>query len=938
MSQAEDLLNSLAEDEVAVASAEPKTEPHIVINKDRTVTVPEELKHIAVEGDHNIETVTFDCPRYWDGHDLSEMNMRIVFQRPDGHKEPHPVENPSVDETDINTIHFDWTLSKNVTLVRGNISFTVCAKIADAEGIVDREWHTRLNQDLVVDEGMDCSGDEIVEQNPDIIESILVRLDLAEQGGASDEQIAAAVEAYMTEHPVEVPDSGQNVAQVEPAEDDIPKVFFMGVAPATKEQDELPLYMEYRSKTKTIKSYCTLKVQGDSSAKYAKHNFNIKLYADEERTEKQKVVFRDWLKTHKYCMKANWIDHTHARNVVNGRLWNQVVRSRADIASYPAEYQASPHSGAVDGFPVKVYINGVYQGIYTWNIRKDESMFNMDDGTGTHAALIADANSNVTIWRALPSIDGTDWTDELNDVVPDAVLTGFRNAYSFVMNSTDEEFKTNIEQYFYKSSLIDYYIFIYSILMVGGLAKSQTMFTYDAQKFLANIYDMDTTWALMWHGSDFYDVEFACPDDYISQAALAQNNLLYERVSALFADEIRERYAELRNTVLSNANIINEFERFMDVIPADLYKEDYAETTADGAFTAIPSKTTNTLQKLRDIIVKRMAYVDNKINRVACTGVTISKKELSFTEDTEETLTVTVTPDGCTDTVKWASNATDVAVVKDGVVRPVSAGTATITVTCGEYSDSCVVTVEDVEAAVVADGLLFDLDLTKATAENLNITDNTGNVTAKINKAESIAENGGVCVGQGYSQSVNATWVNAPEFGNEHAVEIVSFGFPWHPALSFGIDAHSQDGQPLGAAISGLKLKAKYKNADGESVELPYTNQGGNCSIQLYLDDGTSVVSSVANLPDAHKDKVTHIVVNFNADGTTTVYDNGYPCITSPAAENFASWDMSSVSAGFGAWNGPASTDRILRSLRMYNRTLTKAEVRNNRDFELKKL
>lgn len=409
-------------------------------------------------------------------------------------------------------------------------------------------------------------------------------------------------------------EDGSEVSKVEPADDDVPKVFFIGTAPTTKAEDELPLTMEYISKTKRIFSYVTLKVQGDSSAGYPKKNFNLKMFSDEARSEKLKMQFRNWqAKTHKYCLKANWIDHTHARNVVGGRLWNQIVKTRADYDSYPTEYRESSNSGAVDGFPIKVYLNGVYQGLYTWNIRKDDSMFNMDDSTGTHAALIADANNSVTVWRSLPAIDGSDWTDELNDTVPDAVKTGFRAVYSFVMNSTDDEFRANIGQYFYLSSLIDYYIYIYCILMIGGLAKSQTVFTYDAQKFLANIYDMDTTWALHWAGSSFYDVETPCPSGYTAETEVGASNLLYERLVALFPDEIKARYAELRNSVLSDANIINEFERFMDVVGTDLYAEDFASTTADGKFTEIPSMTTNTLQKLREIIVSRMAYCDEWI-------------------------------------------------------------------------------------------------------------------------------------------------------------------------------------------------------------------------------------------------------------------------------------------------------------------------------------
>lgn len=402
----------------------------------------------------------------------------------------------------------------------------------------------------------------------------------------------------------------------EPSEDDIPKVFFVGKAPTTKAEDELPLVMEYHSKTLSFKDYVTLKVQGDTSAGYPKKNFNLKMFSDADRTEKDKRIFRDWSKTHKYCLKANWVDHTHARNVVNGRLWGQIAKTRADYDSYPEQFRESANCGVVDGFPIKVYLNGVYQGIYTWNIRKDESMFNMDDSTGTQAALIADNGNPVTLWRSMPQINGGDWTDELNDVVPDAILTSFRNLYDFVMNSTDEEFVANIEQYIYKSSLIDYFIFIYCSLMFGGLYKSQRMDTYGG-KWLANIYDMDATWALHWNGESYYPVTTACPSEYSATVESGgSSNLLYDRVADLFREEIKARYAELRETVLSDANIINEFERFMDVIPPYLYDEDFAQTTAGGAFVNIPSKDTNHIQKLRAIIAERMAYCDTMIPKL----------------------------------------------------------------------------------------------------------------------------------------------------------------------------------------------------------------------------------------------------------------------------------------------------------------------------------
>lgn len=85
MGRAEDLLNGLQntdtnnEISLLIAGENTDTEPHFVINDNRVISVPSELRTIAVQYDHNIETVTFDCPRYWDGHDMSKMVVYINY-------------------------------------------------------------------------------------------------------------------------------------------------------------------------------------------------------------------------------------------------------------------------------------------------------------------------------------------------------------------------------------------------------------------------------------------------------------------------------------------------------------------------------------------------------------------------------------------------------------------------------------------------------------------------------------------------------------------------------------------------------------------------------------------------------------------------------------------------------------------------------------------
>ena len=164
---------------------------HIVINADRTITVPDILKPIAVQFDHNIETVIFDCPRYWDNHDFSKMSIYVNYQTPDGKTGRYPVTNVSIDSSDSTMIHFNWTISRNLTQVKGNISFLVCIYKTDSQGNEQQHWNSRLNREMQILEGLEFTNEDIIEQNPDIIESMLARLDALEDGSGSSTDLPA---------------------------------------------------------------------------------------------------------------------------------------------------------------------------------------------------------------------------------------------------------------------------------------------------------------------------------------------------------------------------------------------------------------------------------------------------------------------------------------------------------------------------------------------------------------------------------------------------------------------------------------------------------------------------------------------------------------------------------------------------------------------------
>ena len=129
--------------------------------------------------------------------------------------------------------------------------------------------------------------------------------------------------------------------------------------------------VKYESDSIKLDKYATLKIQGSSSIVYDKKNYTIKFYNDENCLDKFKVDF-GWGRESKYVLKANWLDKTHSRNIVTARLAAQVQKKYTVLTN-------TPNNGLIDGFPVEVYLNNEFYGLYTLNIPKDEWLYGMDD-------------------------------------------------------------------------------------------------------------------------------------------------------------------------------------------------------------------------------------------------------------------------------------------------------------------------------------------------------------------------------------------------------------------------------------------------------------------------------------------------------------------------------------------------------------------------------
>lgn len=179
MATAEELLRNSA--------IQPNPEGHIIVGGDRRITIPENLKRLGVQYDHNMETVTFDCPRYWDNKDMSKMAIYINYMRSDRYADRYPVDNIQVDG-DI--MHFDWTISRNVTEVAGLVSFIVCIMKTDANGDEERHWNSELCQEAYISPGMETEVHPALNY-PDEVTQLLLRMNTVEQINVQAEEMNA---------------------------------------------------------------------------------------------------------------------------------------------------------------------------------------------------------------------------------------------------------------------------------------------------------------------------------------------------------------------------------------------------------------------------------------------------------------------------------------------------------------------------------------------------------------------------------------------------------------------------------------------------------------------------------------------------------------------------------------------------------------------------
>ena len=398
-------------------------------------------------------------------------------------------------------------------------------------------------------------------------------------------------------------------ATVAPKDVGMPIVRLEGDLNGMNKERKITARLSFDSEERSFTTNTTMKWQGDSSLRYPKKNYSLSFVT--ESGGKNKIEVRpEWGRQSKYCLKANWVDYSAARNIVSAKLWGEIVHSE----NRDDEVDGLLNGGAVDGFPVLLYANGDFMGLYTFNTPKDKWIYGMGDGEREGLMMANGYRGCVCFYEPIADVNdpaASQWEVEYCSTEDDPegsawLSEALNNMINMFVNYDGQEFRDRIGQYMDVERTIDYLVFITALRAEDNRAKNIMWATYDGVKFSPLAYDLEGSWGMNWNGKMVTE----SPEVYPTPT---DTNFLLKMVNN-YGGEIAARYAQLRQSVLSVSNIERLFNAYAAQIPALAYQAE------KDRWPDQPGVSSNTVSQCRQYARKHLRYLDNYY------GITVTEK------------------------------------------------------------------------------------------------------------------------------------------------------------------------------------------------------------------------------------------------------------------------------------------------------------------------
>lgn len=425
--------------------------------------------------------------------------------------------------------------------------------------------------------------------------------------------------------------------------------------PTTKTQDKKAFLEFWDMQGNYFKKHAILNAQGNSSMIYEKKNVSIDLCDDEWiGDETPEIRIGDWVPQDSFHMKAYYTDFFRGVGAVCYKLYDQIVQTRGNMYDRPwkkalldmskidtttkslgnpyvGDYSLLTDTGAKcfpDGFPVAVYLNDLFYGIFSFQLKKHRDNYHMNKSTAEHIHLDGSIGWSI-IWdgtiqwerfevrnpKGLYAIGGNKYDadikqeeiageEEVNAWIeagklPDGTIISSKIKKNLQMtakvkkyiqdfsntllnirtasdtyeasNKTEEDLKTFkkvFETYYDADNLIDYIIVSDVVKNYDGFWKNWQWFTYNGKKWWVGLYDCDCTFGNHPAGN-----QTGLPQtEHIDKTTASPTGF----IAKYYSKELTDRYKYLaEHDIISSSNIFALIKDWCDRIGTNFYKEEY---------------------------------------------------------------------------------------------------------------------------------------------------------------------------------------------------------------------------------------------------------------------------------------------------------------------------------------------------------------------------
>lgn len=343
--------------------------------------------------------------------------------------------------------------------------------------------------------------------------------------------------------------------------------------------------------------YIGVKYQGSSTLYNRKRNFRFTFYKDSGFSKKDKIKIGEMVRTSGFNLKANYTDQSRVKEFIMNRILMDIWEHRENYHNYPWDSENEPYSGAtgmIKGFPIRVNIGGKFYGLDIFGLKKDEKNYLLDGDTS--GMIVSGTRGNANDPNNWTAAKPKDWEDEMNDELTESNKQALTDFFSFI--NSENFTKENVPQRMSVIDWIDYFINLQVFLMRDNTCRNMMLYTGSDKKiFYPFFYDLDLSWIFDSISSNL---------DIMTNSYAADMSL-WENFRTLYKDEISNRYAYLRGTVLNIDYINTIYQEIASSIPQEDINEEKKKWDAGNV---------SYMETLINVLSKRLDWLDKEYFKV----------------------------------------------------------------------------------------------------------------------------------------------------------------------------------------------------------------------------------------------------------------------------------------------------------------------------------